>query len=185
MADLDLSGPRLKASGFGGLGSGAACPAGREGDVGDCFYNFTVPELASWFGFTDQFSTAELAEMGCLPSTIWDDAKGAETRVEDGELLYPCMCAVCMGWSWALYFANEAVTYRVQRALPDGADKVMREMQPAPTIEPGRCVAGVYVDNVQVVGGCEADVETQMREMENLFFFGGSDTFRRGAGEQF
>jgi hypothetical protein len=47
MADLDLSDPRLKASGFGGLGSGAFSPAGREGDVGDCFYNFTIPELAS------------------------------------------------------------------------------------------------------------------------------------------
>ncbi|CAK0825012.1 unnamed protein product, partial [Prorocentrum cordatum] len=169
MADLDLSDPRLKASGFGGLGSGAFSPAGREGDVGDCFYNFTIPELASWFGFADQFGTHELTEMGCLPDSIWDDAEGAETKVVDGEQLYPCMCAVCMGWSWALYFANEAVTYRVQRALPDGAEKVMREMQPAPTIEPGKCVAGVYVDNVQVIGGCEADANTQMHEIENLF----------------
>ncbi|CAK0861861.1 unnamed protein product, partial [Prorocentrum cordatum] len=169
MADLDLSDPRLKASGFGGLGSGAFSPAGREGDVGDCFYNFTIPELASWFGFADQFGTHELTEMGCLPDSIWDDAEGAETKVEDGELLYPCMRAVCMGWSWALYFANEAVTYRVQRALPDGAEKVMREMQLAPTIEPGKCAAGVHVDNVQVIGGCEADANTQMHEIENLF----------------
>ncbi|CAK0831794.1 unnamed protein product [Prorocentrum cordatum] len=169
MADLDLSDPRLKASGFGGLGSGAFSPAGREGDVGDCFYNFTIPELASWFGFADRFDTRELTEMGCLPGSIWDDAEGAETEVVDGEQLYPCMCAVCMGWSWALYFANEAVTYRVQRALPDGAEKVMREMQPAPTIEPGKCVAGVYVDNVQVIGGCEADANTQMHKIENLF----------------
>ena len=61
MADLDLSDPRLKASGFGGLGSGAAArPHGVEGDVGDCFYNYTIPELASWFGFEDRFDTEEL-----------------------------------------------------------------------------------------------------------------------------
>ncbi|CAK0814975.1 unnamed protein product [Prorocentrum cordatum] len=170
MADLDLSDPRLKASGFGGVGSGtAASPAGLEGDVGDCFYNFTIPELASWFGFEDRFDTNELESMGCRPATIWDDAEGAETQVEDGELLYPCMAAVCMGWSWALYFANEAVTYRVEKTLEDGADQIMREMQPAPVLKPGKCVTGVYVDNVQVIGGCGADAVKQMTEIEKSF----------------
>ncbi|CAK0853410.1 unnamed protein product, partial [Prorocentrum cordatum] len=170
MADLDLSDPRLKASGFGGVGSGtAASPAGLEGDVGDCFYNFAIPELASWFGFEDRFDTAELESMGCRSATIWDDAEGAETKVVDGEVLYPCMAAVCMGWSWALYFASEAVTYRVEKTLDDCADQIMREMQPAPVLRPGKCVTGVYVDNVQVIGGCEGDAVRQMTEIEKSF----------------
>ena len=53
--------PRLKASGFGDLEPWA--PHGSEGDVGVCFYNYTVPELASWFGFLDSFSIAELTSL--------------------------------------------------------------------------------------------------------------------------
>eukprot|EP00959_Pyramimonas_sp_CCMP1952_P234072 4891276-Pyramimonas_sp.AAC.1 len=63
MADLDLSDTRLNASGFGGIGSGtAASPAGLEGDVEDCFYNLTITELASWFGFEARFDTVELGD---------------------------------------------------------------------------------------------------------------------------
>eukprot|EP00959_Pyramimonas_sp_CCMP1952_P352987 7395081-Pyramimonas_sp.AAC.1 len=63
--------------------------------------------------------------MGRRPAMIWDDAKGAEIKVEDGEVLYPCMAAVCMGWSWALFFANEAAAHRLERALGGGADQIM------------------------------------------------------------
>ncbi|CAK0806201.1 unnamed protein product [Prorocentrum cordatum] len=155
MADLDFSDPRLRASGFGGIGSGlAASPRGEEGDVGDCFYNYTVPELASWFGFEDRFDTR--------PAMIWDDSERAETKVEDGEVLYPCMAAVCMGWSRALFFASEAVTRRVERPLDGGADQITREMQPAPALKPCKCVAGVRVHNEQVVGGCAGAARKQM-----------------------
>ncbi|CAK0875323.1 unnamed protein product [Prorocentrum cordatum] len=135
MADLGLSDPRLKASGFGGLGSGSAAgPAGLEGDVGGCFYNFTIPELASWFGFEGRFDTAELDDVGCRPATVWDDAVGAESKT-----------------------------------LAGGPDQIMREMQPAPILKPGKCVTGVYVDNVQVIGGCKSDTVKQMTEIENSF----------------
>ena len=46
MIDLDLSEAGLKHAGFGGVPE--VC--GNEGDVGDCYYNFALPELASWFG---------------------------------------------------------------------------------------------------------------------------------------
>ncbi|CAK0869503.1 unnamed protein product [Prorocentrum cordatum] len=122
MADLDLSDPRLRASGFGGLSSGPpASPTGLKGDVGDCVYNFTVPELASRFGFEDRFDAEELESTGCLPATIWDDAKGVETT---------------------------AVAHRVEKTLDDGQDHIMKEMQPAPTLRPGKCAAGAHVDNL-------------------------------------
>ncbi|CAK0856608.1 unnamed protein product [Prorocentrum cordatum] len=170
MADLDLSGPRLKASGFGGLGSGpAASPRGEEGDVGGCFYYYTLPELAPWFCFEGHFDTYELEDTGRRPAMIWDDAEGAEAKVEAGEVLYPCMAAVCMGWSWAFFFANEAATHRVERTLDGGADQIMREMQPAPVLKPGKCVAGACVDNAQVIGGCAGDAGKQMHEIEKSF----------------
>eukprot|EP00959_Pyramimonas_sp_CCMP1952_P357499 7485809-Pyramimonas_sp.AAC.1 len=87
--------------------------------------------------------------MGCRPATVWDDATGAESEVVDGEALHPCMTAACMGWSWALYFANEAVAYRVEKTLADGPDQIMREMHPAPILKPGKCATGVHVDNAQ------------------------------------
>ena len=43
MADLDLSDPRLRASGFGGLGEFG--PEGREGDVGTAS---TITQLSAW-----------------------------------------------------------------------------------------------------------------------------------------
>ncbi|CAK0829777.1 unnamed protein product, partial [Prorocentrum cordatum] len=142
-------------------------PGGARGDVGDCFYNFTIPELASWFGFEDRFDTVELDGMGCRPATARGDAVGAESEVVDGEALCPCMAAVCMGWSWALCFASEAVTYRVEKTLADGPDQIMREMQPAPILKPGKCATGVHVDNVQVIGGCKSDRVKQMTDIEN------------------
>ena len=91
---------------------------------------FTFPELASWFGFEGRFDTAVLEGMDRRPAAIWGGAAGADTKVEDGEMLYPCMAAVCMGWPWALYFANEAVTYRARKTSPDYALQIMRGCSP-------------------------------------------------------
>ncbi|CAK0842560.1 unnamed protein product [Prorocentrum cordatum] len=167
MGDLDLSDPRLKAFCFGGIGSGsAAYPSGLEGDAGRCFYKYTIPELASWFGFEDRFGAEELENTEYRPTAIWGDAEGADTQVEYGEVLYPCMAAVCTGWSWALHFASEAVTCRVERSFEGGADHIMREMQPAPVLKLGKCVAAAHMDAAQVIGGCADDARKQMQEME-------------------
>ncbi|CAK0884926.1 unnamed protein product, partial [Prorocentrum cordatum] len=109
----------------------------------------------------------ELDSMGCRPATVWDDAEGAESRVVGGETLCPCATAACAGWSWALYFANEAVTHRVEKTLVDGPGQIMREMQPAPILKPGKCASGAHVDDAQVIGGCKADAVKQMTEIEN------------------
>ena len=121
-----------------------------------------MPELASWFGFEDAFDTAELGEMGCRPDFIYDDDVGDYTPVLEGETLFPCMEAICMGWSWALYFANEAVAARVAAATPGGVQQAMRERHPTPEVAPGRCVTGTYVDNVQLIGGRRSDAVGQM-----------------------
>ena len=38
-------------------------PEGREGDVGDCFYNYTAQCMASWSGFDDGLSLADWRDM--------------------------------------------------------------------------------------------------------------------------
>ena len=62
MASLDLSDARLRSTGFGGLVE--LDPAGNEGDVGDCYYNFLLEELASWFGAPIAFQAQELRRYG-------------------------------------------------------------------------------------------------------------------------
>ena len=81
---LDLTEYNIMEQGFGeifGLHDGegpqehpprVAC-RGNEGDVGDCFYNFTIEELALWFCTFDSFSVERLAELGMEPTTIFDD----------------------------------------------------------------------------------------------------------------
>eukprot|EP00974_Lingulodinium_polyedra_P062580 6041755-Lingulodinium_polyedra.AAC.1 len=57
-----------------------------------------------------------------------------------------------MGWTWALFFANEAVTYQVSLAPGAYPGDAMRERSPPPRLSQGRAVVGTYVDNVQVIG---------------------------------
>ena len=167
MAELDLSDPRLRSSGFGELAPPA--PFGQEGDVGDCFYNFSIPELGSWFGLDDPMDTSELQQAGLLPSFIWDDSVEGLTPVREGEVLYPVVEALCMGWSWALFFANEAVAWRVSRTGPGDGSDALRERQPVPDIRPGHTISGTYVDSVQVIGGCRADVLQRMDLISDSF----------------
>lgn len=107
MAEIGLSDPRLLSTGFGPIGSFE--PAGVEGDVGGCFYNFSVPELASWIGFADTYLVSELRSLGVDLRRIYDDDALGYTDVHDWETVHPATEAVCMGWSWALFFANESV----------------------------------------------------------------------------
>ena len=59
LCSLDLSDDTLKANGFGGvMGDGEKEDmqvTAEAGDAGDCFYNFAVPSLASWFATDGHF----------------------------------------------------------------------------------------------------------------------------------
>ncbi|CAJ1358771.1 unnamed protein product [Effrenium voratum] len=63
LAAVDLSahslGIDVEAEGYEG-------PAGETGDVGDCFYNFKVDSLTSWFGTDDIFTPLELRTFGIV-----------------------------------------------------------------------------------------------------------------------
>eukprot|EP00972_Heterocapsa_arctica_P106790 15730475-Heterocapsa_arctica.AAC.1 len=83
MSEFDLSDDALVA--LGGLGGVSeievkSCAA----DVDDCFYQFTVPEVASWFGVRQRVDANAWGAR-----RIYDDATKGYRSVSPGELLYP------------------------------------------------------------------------------------------------
>ena len=158
MVDLDLSEAGLKHAGFGGVPE--VC--GNEGDVGDCYYNFALHEIDSWFGIDMPMTRAKLAEHGFKSTTYFDDDLLADFPMEAEVLYYPVFSGMCMGWSWGLYFANEAVAHMVAESAGGSVDDQLREKQVVPRLLPGRPVTSVYVDNVSVIGGSAVDTDTRM-----------------------
>lgn len=133
-----------------------------RGDVGYCFYNYWIPELASWFGFDDPMTRADWEADGFRIGAIYDDESGAFAEPELDRLLYPCMEGMWMGWSWGLFFANEATAFRVAQTGTENGLDAMRERQPTPDVRPGVCITGTYVDNVQIIAGVEQDYRSRV-----------------------
>ena len=91
--------------------------------MGDCFYNFSIEELSSWFGFGDTFTVRELRKMGIDVTRVYDDQSQTQTAVSDEERLHMCFGGIPMGWSWALYFAQEIVSYQCLVVPMTGSSK--------------------------------------------------------------
>ena len=87
-------------AGFGGLES----PSGQEGDVGDCLYSFSTPQLASWFCFQDHFTVAELIAHGMFFDSCYCDSRRQTHPLELSQRAYLCIPVVCMGWTWGALF---------------------------------------------------------------------------------
>ncbi|CAK0791995.1 unnamed protein product, partial [Prorocentrum cordatum] len=147
LADLDLS---VGGESVDGVGSAMGWdPRGNEADVEDCFYNFAVDGLAEWFGFDDPLPAAEIRDTyGINVGAFWDPELSMMVSVEDDMVLYPCMRAMCMGWSWALYFAQEAVSAMTERALRSPSlptPAMVKEHHPAPDLRESKVMGSVYV----------------------------------------
>jgi hypothetical protein len=138
-------------------------PCGGDTDVDDSFYNFSTPTLASWFGLDDGFFGCDA--IACGIHEIWDDTLMSYVRVQPSEPLWAVFEALCMGWSWSLYFCQSAFEYQASLLNPRGAMGMFREHQPAPIIKPGAPASGLYVDNFNVLGGSRDDVS---KSIENF-----------------
>ena len=103
MAPLDLEPPKVDI-------------VGDEADVPDCFWNFTIDELADWFAINEPLTAREWWDMGFKFNKIYEPSINGPDQVDASEILYPCVRAMSMGWSWALYFAHDIVTKHVQEA---------------------------------------------------------------------
>lgn len=78
--------------------------------MSDCFYQFSLEEAAAWFGLDDPRAYDEWRHLGFEVSDVYDYRLGCRRPTSDDEVLYPVVSAMSMGWSWALFLANETVS---------------------------------------------------------------------------
>lgn len=155
-ADLDLS-KEPEGSGWG-----------IEADVNDAFYNFSIPELTHYFAFNHPLTASEWSQLGLDASRVYDPSLRHHVITNPDELLFPCVEAVPMGWSWALFLCNEAVLNLCLRNAP-WIDGVFREKKVAPQLRDYRTSLGVYVDNITIVGRSKDDVAHRAECVKQAF----------------
>lgn len=123
----------------------------RELDVSDCFYQFRIDEAAAWFGLDDPRRVEEWRDIGLEVTSVFDYRLGIRRSVQQGEILYPVVSAMSMGWSWALFLANETIAAIVRASAPSPHAE-LRERLPTPQLDDWETVTSTYVDNVTVIG---------------------------------
>ena len=74
-------------------------------DVKDAFYQFDIVQLGSWFGIDEELRAGDFDV-----SQAWDDELQSYVQLQPDDPFYVGVDAMPMGWSWALFFCNEAVT---------------------------------------------------------------------------
>ena len=85
-----------------------------------------------------------------------------------GEVLFPVINVMLMGWTWALFFANETVA-SIVRDSALGRALEMREKLPVPQMTEAETITSTYVDNVAIIGGTKSNVENRVREINSAF----------------
>jgi len=143
---------------------------GSSVDLVDSFYQFVDDDLCTWFGcpWPEKASTWGV-------DTVFDEDAGAEVPADPGEELFFCFRGMPMGWSWALYYCQEAMAAAVRRAVPEtspGVGGLLVDGRPAPLLRRGSPVAAVYVDNSLVVATsreeCDAAMGRVLQELRRV-----------------
>ncbi len=91
---------------------------GSSVDLCDGFYQFLAPWVASWFGLDVCMTAAEIMvefEMPYVP--VFDELTHEWDRLTGDDLVEGCFGGLAMGWSWALYFAHDALSDAFRAAL--------------------------------------------------------------------
>ncbi|CAK9057554.1 unnamed protein product [Durusdinium trenchii] len=122
---------------------------GAELDVADCFYQFEMKQLAKWFGIDDPRKTADWAKAGVDITEVYDEDLETMVLLNDDTVVYPVIGAMPMGWTWALFFANETVA-AIARATAPERPLECREKLPTPQLWEGETITSTYVDNVKI-----------------------------------
>eukprot|EP00438_Fugacium_kawagutii_P028530 Skav222527 [mRNA] locus=scaffold2875:78605:82075:+ [translate_table: standard] len=163
--DFDLS-PDMMQAHFGS--SDEHVGFGCEMDVSDCFYQFGLPECAKWFGINDPRSVAEWAEAGVKLNKVYDEDLEQWCEISANTMVYPVIEAMPMGWTWALFFANETVNYIAGCASIPRSPEV-REKLRVPQLWQADTITSVYVDNVAIFGAKYSDVVEKMEKVDTAF----------------
>ena len=119
-------------------------------DLRDSFYQFSRRRLSSWFAcpWPERADTWEVDE-------VYNEGTGMMEPVGPEEPLYFVFEGLPMGWSWALFFRQNAMELAISRAVPvdtRGYGGLSVDRTPAPGFGPGSPVASVHVDNATPIG---------------------------------
>ena len=141
---------------------------GSEMDVSDCFYRFEIKEMASWFGIDSPSRVGYWNDNGFGLQTVYDEDLTRHVPVTESDILYPVIAVMPMGWTWALFFANESVA-SIVRECSLQASREMREKLPVPQLDDVSTLTSTYVDNVAIVGRTKEDVARRVAEVDRAF----------------
>ena len=115
----------------------------------DSFYKFLCPTLSCWFAFDEPFtcSDADVSKVFCE-----DTCEYAFMAASD--YIYACFAGLPMGWSWALFFCQQAVVECTRNAFASlgWMPAFAADRSPPPPLTVGRAAAAIYVDNANIVG---------------------------------
>ena len=141
---------------------------GREMDVSDCFYQFRVDQAAAWFGLDDPRPYGDWQQLGFQVDDVYDYRLGHRRPTSPDEVLYPVVSAMSMGWSWALWLANETVA-AIVRESSRGPYSELRERHPTPQLQDHHTITSTYVSNVTVFGDDYEQVKLRCDEVDKAF----------------
>ena len=141
---------------------------GTELDVSDAFYQFQVAEMAQWFGIDYPKPVRYWKKLGVNIQRVFDDDSGSFIDLNDDSVVYPTIAAMSMGWSWALFLANEVIASVAVQTQPEYPLE-MREKLPVPQIWEADSIVSTYVDNVCVVGATAEGVEARAKKLTDAF----------------
>ncbi|CAE7263778.1 unnamed protein product [Symbiodinium sp. CCMP2592] len=100
---------------------------------------------------------------------IFDDATQKYITPADDEPLFFAFRGMCMGWSWALYLANEIVVHQTALGGSLEEDRFIRDKKPPPRVGASEPGVGVYVDNVNIIGLGQQPVNDVMDAVADRF----------------
>ena len=83
-------------SDFGGV-SGSTMAWGKEADVDDSFYRFTITEMTQFFALDLPFRCKAWKRLGVTVDQTFDAESGCHIRPDAELVLYPCFRVVPMG----------------------------------------------------------------------------------------
>ena len=164
LARLDLSEHSLE---LGGTPSSDQDPHAAAADLKDGFFQIQNRKLASYFG-------VEFGEPASVwgVSEVYDEHSERMVPVHPDDTLYFVLEALHMGWTWALFFCQDALedaiinglacdtaqgTGHPSSMLPLGG--LIQDGRPCPVPGAGRPVAAAYVDNVTIIGASKKNTE--------------------------
>ena len=111
-------------------------------------HEFRQDEAAAWFGQDDPRAYGEWQQLGFEVSDVYDYRLGCRRPTSSEEILYPVVSAMSMGWSWALFLANEtvaAIVREIARAAR-GPHGELRERHPTPQLEDHHTISSTYIE---------------------------------------